>query len=577
MNLDRKTAKEHFTISKHKDTYEITGFFGVGYRQGTWGKGSGYEYYFYDDKTSREITIPEEIDGLPVTKVAVKCLPEDAVVFCRGELFAKLTRGTKASTARAYLEDPSRFVEDEAEQIKKFLKKYSEDAAAALCGSECAEAYARFLSLASVKPESIERMLAAAEGNAEVKAVLLGGGKKKPKVDAMNLNAPKKLTAAEFKKLWTYSEYTIEGGEEKFIELRNYKGSDSHVVIPAMLGKKRIRKVSTDFPALVTSVEFEDPDLELACSFRNCKGMADENGFIVIPLGIRSVLTDYIGPKDAETITVPEGVTENTNGTFRKMNMREVIFPAGFEKLAFGTFSGCERLQRVALPDGLKEIGSLAFSDCVSLQKLYIPASVEAVELGTAIDFYSRHTEIYGEPGSAAQASAEKRGFVFHAGSIPDEPLPDYVIRDGTLIRYFGSDADVHIPAGVTEIYLEAFTGNDAVRTITVPEGVERLRVQGCRNLQAVTLPGTLRRLGAYAFSECPSLTSITIPTSVTEIEGNAFTFCHALAEIHISAETISIGEKAFSFCANNLTIHAPAGSYAEQYAKENNIPFVAE
>ena len=65
-NLDRKTAKERFTISKHKDTYEITGFSNVGYRQGTWGKGSGYEYYFYDDKTSREITIPDEIDGLPV-------------------------------------------------------------------------------------------------------------------------------------------------------------------------------------------------------------------------------------------------------------------------------------------------------------------------------------------------------------------------------------------------------------------------------------------------------------------------------------------------------------------------------
>ncbi len=27
----------------------------------------------------------------------------------------------------------------------------------------------------------------------------------------------------------------------------------------------------------------------------------------------------------------------------------------------------------------------------------------------------------------------------------------------------------------------------------------------------------------------------------------------------------------------SKVTIHAPAGSYAEQYAKENNIPFVAE
>jgi hypothetical protein len=36
------------------------------------------------------------------------------------------------------------------------------------------------------------------------------------------------------------------------------------------------------------------------------------------------------------------------------------------------------------------------------------------------------------------------------------------------------------------------------------------------------------------------------------------------------------IGDYAFWGC-DNLVIHAPAGSYAEQYAKEHNIPFVAE
>lgn len=33
------------------------------------------------------------------------------------------------------------------------------------------------------------------------------------------------------------------------------------------------------------------------------------------------------------------------------------------------------------------------------------------------------------------------------------------------------------------------------------------------------------------------------------------------------------IDKRAFDGCPN-LTIHAPAGSYAEQYAKKNNIPF---
>ena len=45
---------------------------------------------------------------------------------------------------------------------------------------------------------------------------------------------------------------------------------------------------------------------------------------------------------------------------------------------------------------------------------------------------------------------------------------------------------------------------------------------------------------------------------------------------MNIPESVIEIGEGAFAGCGS-LTIHAPAGSYAEQYAKENNIPFVAE
>ena len=37
-----------------------------------------------------------------------------------------------------------------------------------------------------------------------------------------------------------------------------------------------------------------------------------------------------------------------------------------------------------------------------------------------------------------------------------------------------------------------------------------------------------------------------------------------------------SIGEKRFFGCVD-LTIHAPVGSCAEEYAKEYSIPFVAE
>ena len=59
-----------------------------------------------------------------------------------------------------------------------------------------------------------------------------------------------------------------------------------------------------------------------------------------------------------------------------------------------------------------------------------------------------------------------------------------------------------------------------------------------------VVIPDGVTEIGNYAFNICTSLTSITIPDSVT-----------------------SIGDRGFRGC-ENFTIHAPAGSYSERYAR---------
>ena len=68
----------------------------------------------------------------------------------------------------------------------------------------------------------------------------------------------------------------------------------------------------------------------------------------------------------------------------------------------------------------------------------------------------------------------------------------------------------------------------------------------------------------------------VVIPDGVTSIGGRAFHNCKSLTSVTFSASVTSIGNEAFSGC-RLLTTHASAGSYAEQYAKEHNIPFVAE
>ena len=59
----------------------------------------------------------------------------------------------------------------------------------------------------------------------------------------------------------------------------------------------------------------------------------------------------------------------------------------------------------------------------------------------------------------------------------------------------------------------------------------------------------------------------------MTEIGGGAFYNCYNLTDITIPGGVVKIGENAFDHC-KGLTIHAPAGSAAERYARGKGILF---
>ena len=92
---------------------------------------------------------------------------------------------------------------------------------------------------------------------------------------------------------------------------------------------------------------------------------------------------------------------------------------------------------------------------------------------------------------------------------------------------------------------------------IIIPEGVEEIRrgAFDCAKNTEIFFPSTVKTLPKDCFCAVENLT-LHIPASVIEIAD----------ELEFDS-----GEPAFK------AIHAPAGSYAEKYAKEHNIPFVAE
>jgi len=80
--------------------------------------------------------------------------------------------------------------------------------------------------------------------------------------------------------------------------------------------------------------------------------------------------------------------------------------------------------------------------------------------------------------------------------------------------------------------------------------------------------------ISGFTFQNDGDVVSVTIPESVTIISGFAFSGCESLESVSIPESVTTIENFALKDCSN-LTIYGIVGSYAETYAKENNIKFI--
>ncbi len=149
-----------------------------------------------------------------------------------------------------------------------------------------------------------------------------------------------------------------------------------------------------------------------------------------------------------------------------------------------------------------------------------------------------------------------------------------FTVRDGMLVSYTGNAPEVQIPEGITCIGVGAFENKANLRSVTVPEGVTEIcskAFKGCYNLTAVSLPKSLTYIGSRAFEYCKRLQEIKLPYHLLEIGGHAFedsglqkaefpgtlkkigeyAFCglNELTELSFSERLSVIGDHAFADC----------------------------
>lgn len=158
--------------------------------------------------------------------------------------------------------------------------------------------------------------------------------------------------------------------------------------------------------------------------------------------------------------------------------------------------------------------------------------------------------------------------------------IPESVIYEGKTYKVTGIDANtfcncrdlesVTIPSSVTRIGKPVFTKCIFLESIKVAQGntvydsrndcnaiIEtstNTLIVGCSE---TVIPENVTSIGSYAFSSC-SLTSVTIPNSVTSIGDCAFEYCSFLTSVTIPGSVTSIGVSAFYGCKGLTSVAIP-------------------
>ncbi len=158
--------------------------------------------------------------------------------------------------------------------------------------------------------------------------------------------------------------------------------------------------------------------------------------------------------------------------------------------------------------DGLRRIEDWAFSYC-PIQQVVIPQGAKAVRS-------------YAFKADTKKKKVKRKDY---ADPVSEEFLSGgFDIRNGILNCYLGKGGDVEIPDGVIEVAPHAF--EDA-------------------QIKSVIVPGSVKRIGKYAFCNCSKLVKITFSEGLEEIDDYAFMGTE-IEELVFPDGLVRIGNHAF-------------------------------
>ena len=182
------------------------------------------------------------------------------------------------------------------------------------------------------------------------------------------------------------------------------------------------------------------------------------------------------------SVTIPDTRTIAYGAFYNCSSLTDIVIPDRLTEIASSTFYGCSSLTSIVIPDTVKKIGSAAFYGCKGLKEVTLPISAEY------------HADV----GS---------------GSSGNLYSSFYACENVKKITYTVGDGTVFAPGNSFTL---SYYARSALATVEYEEGITEIseyalygRGDGCRQVTAVTLPSTVKKIGASAFRGCSGLRSV--------------------------------------------------------------------
>ena len=253
----------------------------------------------------------------------------------------------------------------------------------------------------------------------------------------------------------------------------------------------------------------------------------------------------------------------------------DVVIPEGVRKIGKAAFIDNKNLLSVTLPGSLTWIDDCAFSRCENLKSIQIPAGVETIGRCAFSESGLEEITIAGKPEICLWAFD---GTPWKAKTFREK---GGLINGNVLLSVDPELTEYAIPSHVRIIGRDAFK-NSKIKELTVPYGVTKLDICAFAYsaLERITLPETLKTIGAYAFSHCTNLTTLVIPSQVTDIGDCAF---EEMPECRLTILNGTKNEDAFYISeyafgrqeAHIKSLCVPHNSLAMQYAVDRGLPLI--